>query len=205
MAGECFTRFRPQTNGLGKYSLKYLGAEELERVEIQPLGPVILRLSQCSSRTWRGAVTGYSAHASFFPMKSGQSAILAARSRLTAGLPDVGTDGGGSRGAHTRLTERPWATLGLPSRTILGAKILGSRSRNIAFKAPSSPSQSSLSVQFGPSQPEEYQRESSLMGRSTHQTRSMSHRGHRWGLPVLAVSRPPAWLRRASSSHCRWA
>ena len=55
-------------------------------------------------------------------MKSGQSAILAARSRLTAGLPDVGTDGVLHR-SLIRNGEQP-------SR------------RQSAFKAPSLPYQS---------------------------------------------------------------
>ena len=87
--GKCCT-IRPQTNGLGKYCLEYRGQKA--RTRRNPASQtIILRLSQCSSKAWRGASPAIR-RMSHFPVKSGQSPILAARSRLTAGLPDVGTD-----------------------------------------------------------------------------------------------------------------
>ena len=51
--GKCCT-IRPQTNGLGKYSLEYRGQKA--RTRRNPASQtIILRLSQCSSRAWRGA------------------------------------------------------------------------------------------------------------------------------------------------------
>src|SRR5665213_991712 len=73
-----------------QYFARYLG--QIAGTRRNPASQtIILRLSQCSSKAWC-AVRPAISPGPHFPVKSGTIGLFAAPERLTAGLPDVGTD-----------------------------------------------------------------------------------------------------------------